>query len=201
MFKNTKKTSYFSALVILQLFLFGCASNKLQNPPKLNPKPKNLLIVNGHKFSELNLRFWFVYATSNKACRVSPIFISPAISQVINKYYHFPPGVTNFKFKVELDKYLSGECNWHPIRLMASTWSQEKVKGIKDGSWRNIHEIDMKLQNSTKSLKENFICKLSNNKDSYSCHRKDFKIRRKNNNVLQNIPFKGGTTQINYEIQ
>ena len=100
-------------------FFSACASQ--QDTPDLNPSPKTHFTVVGTKSADVEAHFEFVYAADAEKCLIhrpdSPIGV---VRIQRDERRSVAAGVTDFEIMFVLDRYLSGQCRWHPDMIRIS---------------------------------------------------------------------------------
>ncbi|NLP64637.1 hypothetical protein [Paraburkholderia sacchari] len=100
--------------------------NRLIDKPTLNSSPQRLVVIKGHKDSNLELWFELSYTTQAKQCQTQTlagrVMGAPDTSQEVIDWLRVPAGQTEYSVRFFLDRYLPGRCNWRSLALFRTVF-------------------------------------------------------------------------------
>ncbi|MGC2961336.1 hypothetical protein ACPUET_15280 [Paraburkholderia graminis] len=112
--------------------------NRFIDEPRINPSPRKILVLQGHKDRGIEIWFDSAYSTTNEECRSQSlgnrILGAPNVPQAVIDSMRVPAEQTEFSVRFFLDRYLPGRCDWQPIGVGHAEFEPNVSRGPKGNS-------------------------------------------------------------------
>ena len=110
--------SRIGALLIATVVFPACAGQRYA--PDLNPSAESRFVIIGTKIADVEAHFEITYTADAEGCRIDRPYSEDVVRTQRDGRRSFGTGITEFDVEFFLDRYLPGECRWHPDAIQIS---------------------------------------------------------------------------------